>query len=200
MPVEIKGIVEISRAMRKLAPDIMRELQNEVRPLARETVTKARVKLPATMGYELRNFNDPGYERKSRTGRTRAFPSYNAVDVRRGLTYSMGQSRSNRSGYVSLLRLLNKSAAGGIIETAGRDNLYGSRKSQSKNPDAGGHFIRALSNSEVGPLKQYGKNNKTRGRLLFAAWYETQNRLMPQIVAAYDKAGRRFKQRLDLAA
>ena len=200
MPVQIEGIVEVNRAMRRFAPDIMRELQSEIRPLARDTVNKAKAKLPATMGYELRNFNDPGYERKSTTSRSRAFPSYDAVEVRKGLTYSMGQSRSNRSGYVSLLRLLNKSAAGGIIETAGRDNLYGSKRSQSKNPDAGGHFIRALSASEVGPLKQYGKSNKTKGRLLFAAWYETQNRVMPQVVAAYEKAGRRFKQRLDLAA
>lgn len=200
MPVEIKGIVEITRAMRKLAPDIMRELQNEVRPLAREAVNTARAKLPNQMGYELRNFNDPGYERKSTTSRTRAFPSYNAGEVRRGLTYSMGQSRQNRSGYVSLLRLLNKSASGGIIETAGRENLFGSSRSQSNNPDAGARFINTLSGSEIGPLKQYGRSNKTKGRLLFAAWYETQNRLMPRIVAAYDKAGRKFKHRLDLAA
>ncbi len=117
---------------------------------------------------------------------------------------------------------LNKSAAGGIIETAGRKNLNGRGKthqitvnrrfnptkvtvsstkdSQSNNPGAGGQFIRALSNSEVGPLKQYGRTADTKGRLLFAAWAESQNRLMPLIVAAYDKAGRKFKQRLDLAA
>lgn len=222
MPVEIKGIVEVTRAMRKLAPDILKEMQSELRPLMRETVNVARAKLPSQMGYELRNFNDPGYERKSRTSKTRAFPSYDAGEVRRGLTYSMGASKANRSGYVSVLRLLNKSAAGGIIETAGRKNLNGRGKthqitvnrrfnptkvtvsstkdSQSNNPGAGGHFIRALSNSEVGPLKQYGRTADTKGRLLFAAWAESQNRLMPLIVAAYDKAGRKFKQRLDLAA
>ena len=222
MPVQIEGIVEVSRAMRKLAPDIMREMQAELRPLVRETVNVARAKLPSQMGYELRNFNDPGYERRSRTSKTRPFPSYDASEVRRGLTYSMGQTRANRSGYVSVLRLLNKSAAGGIIETAGRKNLSGRGKShqitvnrrynptkvtvsstkdsQSNNPGAGRHFIRALSNSEVGPLKQYGRTANTKGRLLFAAWAETQNRVMPRIVAAYDKAGRRFQQRLDLAA
>jgi hypothetical protein len=123
---------------------------------------------------------------------------------------------------VSVARLLNKSAAGGIIETAGRQNLNGrskthqitvnkrynptkvtvssSKDSQSNNPDAGRQFIRALSNSEVGPLKQYGRTRDTRGRLLFAAWYEQQNRVMPLVVKAYEKAAMKFKSRLDLAA
>lgn len=222
MPVEIKGIVEISRAMRKLAPDIMKELQKEVKPLLAEATNTAKSKLPGAMSYELRNFNDPGYERKSRTSKSRAFPSYDATEVRKGLTYSVAQTRANRSGYVSVARLLNKSAAGGIIETAGRVNLGGrasshkatvnkryspmsiniqtSKDSNSNNPDAGGRFIRALSNSEVGPLKQYGKSNKTKGRLIFAAWYEKQNALMPKVLEAYDKAARKFKSRLDLAA
>lgn len=199
MPVEIEGIVEVTRAMRKLAPDILKEMQAELRPLLRETTNAAKAKLPAEMGYDLRNFNYPGYDRKSRTGRSRAFPSYDVSDVRKGLTYSLAQSRPNRSGYVSVARLLNKSATGAIIETAGRKGLYGSNRSQSNNPDAGASFIRGLSN-EVGGLKQYGRNDKTKGRLLFAAWYEKQNRLMPKILDAYDKAARRFKQRLDLAA
>lgn len=200
MPVQIEGIVEVTRAMRKLAPDILKELQGEIRPLLRETTAAAKAKLPASMGYDLRNFNFPGYERKSGTSKTRAFPSYDVSDVRRGLTYSLGQTRANRSGYVSLVRMINKSAAGAIIETAGRKGLYGSDRSQSNNPEAGSHFIRQLSNFEVGPLKQYGRGEKTKGRLLFAAWYEKQNLLMPKVVAAYDKAGRKFKQRLDLAA
>lgn len=199
MPVEIKGIVEVTRAMRKLAPDILKELQGEVRPLLREVTGAAKAKLPSEMGYDLRNFNYPGYQRVSGTGRARAFPSYDISEVRKGLTYSLGQSRSNRSGYVSLARLINKSAAGAIVETAGRKNLYGSDRSQSRNPEAGGHFIRQLS-TEVGALKQYGRNEKTKGRLLFAAWYEKQNRLMPKVLEAYEKAGRRFKDRLDKAA
>lgn len=199
MPVEIEGIVEVTRAMRKLAPDILKEMQAELRPLLRETTNAAKAKLPAEMGYDLRNFNYPGYDRKSRTGRSRAFPSYDVSDVRKGLTYSLAQSRPNRSGYVSVARLFNKSATGAIIETAGRKGLYGSNRSQSNNPDAGASFIRGLSN-DVGGLKQYGRNDKTKGRLLFAAWYEKQNRLMPKILDAYDKAARRFKQRLDLAA
>jgi len=200
MPVQIEGIVEIQKAMRKLAPDLMKELQKEVRPLLRSVVNEAKAKLPPEMGYDLRNFNDPGYERKSGTSKARAFPSYDRSEVRRGLTYSLGQSRRNRSGYVSLARMLNKSAAGAIIETAGRQGLYGSKESRSNNPDAGAHFIRQLSNFQVGPIKQYGRGEKTRGRLLFAAWYEQQNRVMPLVVKAYEKAAMKFKSRLDLAA
>jgi hypothetical protein len=222
MPVQIEGIVEIQKAMRKFAPDLLKELQQEVRPLLKSVTDAAKAKLPTEMGWELRNFNNPGYERQSRTGKTRAFPSYDAGEVRKGLTYSLATSRKNRSGYVSVARLLNKSAAGGIIETAGRKNINGrpktheitinkrykptkmtvssSKDSQSNNPDAGGQFIRALSNSEVGPLKQYGRTRDSRGRLLFAAWYEHQNRVMPLVVKAYEKAAMKFKSRLDLAA
>lgn len=200
MPVQIEGIVEIQKAMRKLAPDLMKELQAEVRPLLKSVTSNAKSRLPSEMSYDLRNFNYPGYERKSGTSKTRAFPSYQVSDVRKGLTYSLGQSRKNRSGYVSLARMLNKSAAGAIIETAGRKGLYGSGRSQSNNPDAGAQFIRQLSNVEVGPLKQYGRSEKTKGRLLFAAWYEQQNRVMPLVLKAYDKAAVAFKRRLDLAA
>jgi hypothetical protein len=199
MPVEIKGIVEVTKAMRKLAPDILKELQGEVRPLLRETVNAAKGKLPPEFSYDLRNFNYPGYDRKSSIGKMEAFPSYQLSEVRKGLTYSLAQSRPNRSGFVSVSRMMNKSRAGAIIEIAGRDDLYGSSRSQSRNPDAGAHFIRQLS-SQVGPLKQYGRNKKTKGRLLFSAWQQKQNQLMPKVVEAYDRAARRFKQRLDLAS
>lgn len=199
MPVAIKGLVEISRAMRKFAPDIMKELQQEVRPLLREVTGVAKGMLPPSVGYELRNFNDPGYTRKSRTGRKDAFPSYNATEIRKGLTYSMGQSKANNTGYVSLARLLNKSRPGAIVEVAGRKSLAGSGRSQSNNPNAGSKFIRELS-TEIGELRQYGRSEKTKGRLLFAAWYKKQNELMPKVVNAYDKAARKFKGRLDLAA
>jgi hypothetical protein len=200
MPVEIKGIVEIQKSMRKLAPEIMKELQSELRPLLKSVSDKAKAKLPSEMGYELRNFNNPGYERKSVLGKVRGFPSYNSSEVRKGITYSVATSKPNRSGYVGVARLLNKSAAGVIIEIAGRKDLYGSGRSQSRNPDAGAHFIRTLSNSDVGPLKQYGRTHKTKGRLIFASWAENQNRVMPLVLAAYEKAARKFKQRLDLAA
>jgi hypothetical protein len=200
MPVEIEGIVEIQKALRKFAPELMKGMQKEVRPLLASVTNSAKAKLPPEMSYDLRNFNYPGYERKSGTSKARAFPSYNVSEVRKGLTYSLAASRKNRSGYVSLARLLNKSAAGAIIETAGRKGLYGSERSMSDNPDAGAHFIRQLSNFQVGPLKQYGKGEKTKGRLLFAAWYEQQNRVMPLVVKAYEKAAMEFKRRLDLAA
>lgn len=199
MPVVLKGGVELQKGLRMLAPDLMKELRVELTPLLRSVTGVAKANVPAIMGYELRNFNDPGYQRESRTSRTNPFPSYDATEIRKGLTYSIGASRKNNSGYVSLVRLLNKSRPGAIIEIAGRKNLRGSDKSNSNNRNAGAHFINQL-NEQVGGIKQYGKTQDSRGRLLFAAWAENQARVMPLVLAAFDKAARKFKSRLDLAA
>lgn len=188
MPVEVKGVVEARKILRQLSPGILKEYNAQIASPLKEIARDARNMAPATFP-NLSNFNYPGYDRKSAIPGRRPFPSYVSGVVRRGLTYSLAKSRANRTGWVSLVSMLNKSAAGAIIETAGRRNTYGSSQSKSRNPDAGNQFIAAM-NLEIGTLKQTGQTAKTQGRLMGAALVENQGKAQSTILKVLDQVAR----------
>jgi hypothetical protein len=190
VPVVVEGIVGLRKALNKYAPDLRKELDAQVKLVLKPIIDDARSKVPATS--VLTNWNNPGYERKSRTSRGRAFPSYDSKIVRRGLTYSLAKKRNNRSGFVSLFTLLNKSAVGAIIETAGRaSGSSGSSRSQSNNSGAGAQFIGAMN--QIGALKDFaGKGQMTTGRLLYAAYDRNQGKALDAIMKAIDNMAKRF--------
>lgn len=185
MPTEVKGVVEARKILRKLAPETLKAYNAQIAAPLKEITNAARSDVPGTID-NLSRFTYPGYERKSRTGRNRAFPSFEANVVRRGLTYSLAKSRSNRTGWSSLVSLLNKSAAGAIIETAGRQNRYGSSQSKSNNPDAGRWFIENLNNG-IGNLEQTGRTAKTSGRLVGRNLVEDQGKAKATILKVLDQ-------------
>lgn len=187
MPVVIEGVVGLRKALGKLAPDIKKQLDKEVREALKPIVADARGRVPAQAPGGLYNYNYPGYERKSRTGRADAFPSYDSRIIRKGLTYSVTPSRVKQSGFVSLFTLLNRSRSGGIIETAGRLNPNGDPRSQSNNPNAGERFNRGLQG--IGALKDYsGRGRKSTGRLLYAAYAENQGRALNSVLQSIENA------------
>jgi hypothetical protein len=194
MPVVVEGIVGLRKALKNYAPDLQKQMDTEVREALKEVIKDARNRVPDST--RLYNWQDQGFERKSRTGRERGFPQYNPTLIRRGMTYSLGKQRRNRSGFVSLFTLFNKSAIGAIVETAGRANPGGSDRSMSNNPDAGRQFNTTLSN-QVGALKSYKNGDqKSRGRLLFAAYADNQGKALDAIMKAIDKATLQFNARI----
>jgi hypothetical protein len=180
MPVEVKGVVGARKILRKLAPETLKAYNAQISAPLKNITKSARNDVPGTIE-NLSRFSYPGYERKSRTGRNRAFPSFESNVVRRGLTYSLAKSKGNRSGWASLVSLLNKSAAGAIIETAGRQNRFGSSESKSNNPSAGRDFIENL-NKGIGNLEQTGRTSKTQGRLLGRNLVEDQGKIQGTIL------------------
>jgi hypothetical protein len=195
MPVVIEGVVGLRKALNKLAPDIKKELDKEVREALKPIIEDARSKVPATAPGGLFNYNYPGYERKSRTSRKRGFPSYDPKAIRKGLTYSVATSRMKQSGFVSLFTLFNKSASGAIIETAGRLNPGGDPESQSNNRDAGRRFIGAMNG--VGALKDYsGRGRNSTGRLLYAAYARNEGKAVNATLIAIEKAKQNLYQRV----
>ena len=198
MPVVVEGIVGLRKALNKLAPDIKKELDREVREALKPIIADARSKVPTTAPGGLYNYNYPGYERKamtSKTGRKRAFPDYDPTAIRRGLVYSVAPGRIKNSGFVSLFTLFNKSASGAIVETAGRKNPYGDPDSKINNPDAGRRFIRGMNG--VGALVDYsGRGKNSTGRLLYAAYKRNQGRALNASFAAVNKATNNLVQRI----
>ena len=193
MPVTVSGLAETRKALRQLAPDIYKNMNKEIGAAMRVVVTDARGMVqPSVNG--LYNWQDKGTLVKSRSSRERAFPKYNSQVIKKGLTYSLGQSKKNKAGFVSLYRLLNKSAAGSIIETAGRLNFNGDRDSQSNNPNAGAHFNRAIQ-STYGGFATVGKGKYNNGRLMAKAIVKNEGKAQAAIFAALDKASKEFKAR-----
>ena len=197
MPVVIEGVVELKKALRQLAPDIKKEMDKNVREALKPIVRDARAHVPGTAPGGLINWNNPGYERKSRTGRKQAFPSYDQTIIRRGLTYSIGNSKIDNSGFVSLFTLLNKSRQGSIIEVAGRAGGRNPR-SESNNPNAGAMFIGAMNG--IGGLVDYsGRGKNSTGRLLYAAYARNKGKAVNATLRSVEEAKQKLYQRVRLS-
>ena len=191
VPVNVEGLAETRRALKKFAPDLYKEMNKEIRAALQVVVKDARTQVPNSIS-GLSNWDET--VRKSRTGRDRAFPAYSPTVIRRGLTYSVAGGKTSPSGFKAFYQLLNKSAAGAIVETAGSVSGYKtSVRSQSNNPQAGAHFNLSVNNS-IGALKKAG--NRT-GRLLVAAYDRDQGKTLDAVFKSIDKATKAFKKRTD---
>lgn len=188
MPVEVKGVVEARKILRKLSPDVLKQYNAEIATPLKDITKEARSMTPNSFE-NLSNFSYPGYDRKSNVQGRRPFPSFVPTVVRRGLTYSLAKSRANRTGWVSLVSMLNKSAAGAIVETAGRKNAYGSAQSRSNNPNAGSQFIAAM-NLDIGTLKQTGTTAKTQGRLMGAALVDNKGKAQTTVLKVLERVAK----------
>lgn len=190
MPVVVEGVVGLRKALNKLAPDIKKQLDKEMRAALAPIIADAKSHVPGSAPGGLYNYNYPGYERKpltSKTGRERAFPSYDAAVIRKGLVYSIAPGRMRNSGFVSLFSLLNRSWSGAIVETAGRKNPNGDPRGSSNNPNAGARFIAGMQ--DVGQLVDYaGRGRESTGRLLYAAYARNQGRALNAIMASIERA------------
>lgn len=194
MPVVIEGVVGLRKALGKLAPDIKKQMDKEVRESLKPIIRDARSKVPGSAPGNLYNWNDPGYVRKSIIGKKEGFPSYNQLIIRRGLTYSLGTKRFDSSGFVSLFTLLNKSRVGAIIETAGRVGAPNPR-AKSNNPNAGQRFVGAMNG--IGALVDYaGRGRNSTGRLLYAAYERNQGRAVNATLKAIENAKNTFYNRI----
>lgn len=190
MPVKVKGLVEVRKAMRQLAPDLDKELTKNVRSILKPVVKTARSyatpRIPGLSGW---TFSGRGKAISAGNSAFRigTFPKYNASEVRAGIKYSVRKSRPNLKGFTALYRIVNESRAGSIYETAGRLNFGGSERSKSSNPDAGYHFNLALNTNS--PLKGDGK---LRGRLIYRAWYEDNQKATKAVLQAIDSTTEKF--------
>ena len=172
MPVSVKGVVELRKALRSFSPDLGKALTAEMGAALKPITKTARGYLPSNSDV-LSNWQ--GTKARS-DGR---FPQYDFTVARRGITYKTSPSRPNRKGFRSLATLFNKSAAGAIYETAGR-----------KNPDS--TFVKNLDAKYASAMKGQGKE---RGRAIYRAWQEDQGKTTAAVMKAIEKASAMFQAR-----
>jgi hypothetical protein len=184
--------------MRKFDPNLLKEMNKEIRSVMIPLRNKARGYAPSPQPDNLYGWAEGSVGKKitarnsafrgaASTGQKRLFPLYDYRTVVTGIKYGQSPTRRNRSGFKSLYFISNNSAAGSIYETAGRKNRGGDSASKSNNPNAGGHFI-----NRMGPL--YGDKQKERGRLIFRAAYEDRGKAQDAVIFAISTAINKFNQ------
>lgn len=197
MSVKLDGVKETLRAIRKIDPELLKEMNKEIKGVMIPIRDKARGYAPTAAPGGLYNWDEGKYTTKitarnsafrnlNDDGSRRRFPLYQAEVARKGIYYTAAPSKRNRNGWSSRYIVANASASGAIYETAGRKNPGGDPKSRSNNPGAGANFI-----SRMGPL--YG-DGASRGRMIFRAWAEDQGKAQAAVVKAIQNTIAAFNQ------
>jgi len=188
--VELRGNIELRKALRAFAPDLEKQLRTELHKALRPVVRQAKGFVPAVS--PMRGWAGRSYSEGK-------FPIYNALTITAGITYSVSPSKPNKNGFTSMARIINKSAVGAIFETSGRKNPNGQpwvgRKaggfskgvSRSNNPNAGKQFIENMP-----PLVS---SLKGRGRLIYRAWAANRGVAEGAAMRAIDSATQQFYAR-----
>jgi len=212
MPVSVKGVIELRKALNAYAPDLAKELTKEIGASLKVLQSDARGFVPSSPPGNLYGWDERSKGRKitkrnsafrqfNTEGRLRLFPLYNAQVIKAGIVTRTGYSKPNARGFRSLFRIKNKSAVGAIYETAGRKNPNGqpwvgkgagsNSYSHSTNPDAGRNFTQRQG-------KLYGTkkaNEDMRGRLIYRAWEADQGKQIVAIFKAIESTDAKFKAR-----
>jgi len=205
MPVEVKGVIALRKALNAYAPDLAKELTAEITNSLKVIQKDARGFVPNRAPGGLYNWDDnaSGKAITAKTsmfrtfnveGRLRPFPLYNASEIKKGIVYRTGYGKPNSRGFRSLFRVRNNSAAGAIYETAGRIFPNG-EKGKSNNPDAGARFV------QQGPI--YGRKSSAgdmRGRVIFRAWEQDQGKQLAYIMKAIETTTIKFNKRATVSS
>jgi hypothetical protein len=198
MPVEVKGVIELRKALNKFAPDLAKELTKEITLSLKVIQRSARGFVPSSAPGGLYSWDrEPSREPKvfNTSGRVRPFPRYDSAAIKRGIVYRTGYGKPNSKGFRSLFRVKNSSAVGAIYEKAGRLNPTGSRESKSNNPGAGARFV------QQGPLYGSRKNGQDmRGRVLYRAWEQDEGKQLVAIFKAIDSARDQLNKRATVSS
>jgi hypothetical protein len=190
MPViELRGNVDLRKALRSFAPELEKQLRKDLADAMKPVVAKARGFAPAEA--PMRNWAPRSFSEAK-------FPFYNVETVRSGITYSTSPTLVKDYGFSSMAKITNKSAAGAIYETAGRNgpqpwvgpNAGGASKgvSRSVNRKAGAQFIANLP-----PLTS---SLQGRGRLIYRAWAEDKGKAESAALEAINTATTAFNARV----
>jgi hypothetical protein len=171
MPASVKGAVALRRSLRQFSPDLAKALPKEIGAALKPITRAARGYLPDE-GQVLSGWI-------ARENSKARFPAYNARLVKSGIGYKTTPSKPNRSGFRSLARVFNKTAAGAIYETMGR-----------KTPQS-----RFVQNQNAKYSSQMKGDKKMEGRALFRAYDENNGKARDAVLKAIQGAANKLNAR-----
>jgi hypothetical protein len=213
MPVEVRGALELRKAIKKFSPDLAKETRKELANLLAPIVKTARGFVPSTAPLS-------GWAKAPTT--TGRFPIWSSSAAKGGIGYKTSPSKPNREGFRAVARIVNASAAGAIYETAGRVNPGGrdqaglkpvvypghadfgkmvrsgsKNEGRSANPFAGKQFVDAINaegqivdaNNQTGAGR---RSRKMRGRAIFRAWANDGGKTNAAVIKAIENSKIKF--------
>ena len=158
MPTEVRGALELRKALRQFAPDLAKETRKEIAGILKPIAKEAKGFVPSNeemiSGWTV-DKQKGAWERAA----------YDASLVKRGIGYKTSPSKPNPQGFVALAQIRNRSAGGAIYEIAGREK-------------SGGNFVprfTPMTNSSQG-----------KGRLIFKAWRNNNSKAIPAVLKAIE--------------
>jgi hypothetical protein len=188
MPTEVKGVIKARKVLKEYSPDLLKEVQKEMRDALKPIVTQARGYVPMTSPLR-------GWQKSDR------FWSFDSAEIRRGMTYSISPSRTNNQGFKSLAQLINRSPMGAIWESARKPQSWvgpktssgktrlSKNQSRSNNPDAGKQFIAGIG---VGVQSSHGY-----GRGIRKAWAKDEGKVNAAILKSVEKISRLAERKIN---
>ena len=184
MPVNVTGVKQLQKAMREVDKDLNKEMSKNIKQAMLIVRDKARGYLPQ------QNEVLSGWAKGTASAETAKdlkslFPPYDYALAKSKVQYSAGQNRANNRGFKAAFYVYNNSRSGAIFETAGR--LGKPRNNRSLNTNAPEQF-----NSAAEMLSSMKGQGKQRGRIIFRAWDETKNKVIPEVVKAIDTVAVKF--------
>jgi len=192
MPTEVKGALNLRKALQKFEPELAKATTKEIASFLKPIVSNARGFLPS-------NEDVPsGWLKRENAGGRWATRYYDQTEARRGITYKTSPSKANRNGFRALASIYNKGAAGAIYETAGRKTQ--GQQGNSANPQAGKEFIEHLNKAgqlvNADSAKRAGRHSrKSTGRAMFRAYAMDQGKANAGIIKAIQSAESAFNRR-----
>jgi len=197
VPVEVRGALELRKAIKKFTPDLAKETRKELAIILAPVVKTARGFIPSSAPLS-------GWGKAATT--TGKFPIWDSKAAKSGIGYKTSPSRPNNKGFRALARITNVSAAGTIYETAGRINPNGreqvgrlgsKKEGRSSNPQAGKQFIDAINsdglivdaNNQTGAGK---RSPKMKGRAIFRAWANDGGKTNAAVLKAIENSKIKF--------
>ena len=186
MPVVVTGVKQLQKAMRDVDKDLNKEMSKNIKQAMLIVRDRARGYLPA-QSEVLSGWGKGTGSIDTIKEPNRLFPPYDYALAKSKVQYSAGQNKANNKGFKAAFYVYNNSRPGAIFETAGR--IGKPRGNKSLNPNAPEQF-----NSAAEMLSSMKGQGNQRGRVIYRAWDETKNIVIPKVVDAIETVAVKFKK------
>jgi len=184
----LQGLNAAIKNIRRISPDLLKEMNREIKVLTKEMVSDAKGYAPRTVPAGLSHWADSG----------RQWSAFDGSEIVKGIKVSTARNKIGTKGWSSQVKLLNASAAGAIYETAGRKNPTGQpwvgpnggggkHYSHSRNPNAGRQFIEAIEKDSGLTVR-----GEKQGRIITRAFDDNKAEIVPAVTSAIFRATEKF--------
>ena len=200
--IQVSGYNNSVRAIERLAPDLKKALDKEVRGILSTIVNQARDHIPYDVhpsGWARENKNS-GLIGPLQQGQSRGlFVRFDAAKAKAGITSASPSNKSTASGFRNSYAVIQRDAAGAIFETAGRGSKASrarTRASRSTNPNASQDFIQTVE-KYYGVLPTAKGLGQDKGRALIRAVDDNKKPAQRAIFEAVKIAEQKAQARMD---